>query len=405
MSNRKGKSAPPGEQENDAAKLLAAANALINEPASDFLPAQQKVEFLRKNLEKAQRKAERAIELDGSLAAAHHLLGVVCERAGLKPAAAHSFVRATQLHAGSDADLSTRDAAWAESAARAFELVVAMATAEALPTWWTDEALLALSERAVQLLPDSPLANRWWAESLAGFPGCAAHVVPTRAMARTPEQLRLAAAHFAKAAAQLGSAAAEGEHSALVQAGAACLKDALQAERLRREGGGDGDADGESAARAARDAEAKAAKNRKKKLAKRNKAGVEGAAANDDAGGAASVAASDGVVPARPAVDAAAALAAAGAVTAAASDPPPPVPLAGYRWAALLPEGYQELLGQMGIVPGAPVSAVDLKGVVAEGGPAVAVAVGLLEPFDGAAVAKEVETRHDRASDIASDIS
>lgn len=402
MSNRKGKKGTPqGEQETDTAKLISAAEALLSEPASDFLPPQQKVEFLRKNLDKAMRKLERAIELDASLSAAHHLLGVVCERTGRKPAAAQSFVRAAELAAGSDADPSTRDAAWAESAARAFGLLLASSSSAAetpLPDWWTDAALLALSERAVQLLPESAAAHRWRAACLSGFrtPSLAkAPQAPEAAAERSAVQLRAAATHFSKAAAQMVGApgAEEEQRDALVQAGAACLRDAMQLERLQAGGGGGGDneADGE-AARAAREAEAKAAKNRKKKLAKRSKAGAEGAAADDDEGngggsgpsGAGGSSAADAVVESP-----AAALAAAAAVSAAAAAPPRPPPLAGYRWATSLPAGYRELLGSMGILPGGPVSEVDLKGVVAEGGAAVAVAVGLLEPFEEAAEAPE----------------
>ena len=117
MGKGKKGGAPQGEQGTDTAQLLAAANALLSEKASEFLPMVQQAEFLKKNLEKAQRKAERAVELDDNLAAAHHALGLVRSRLLRRPEAAQSFLRAMELSKSTDDDPSSWTEAWAESQA------------------------------------------------------------------------------------------------------------------------------------------------------------------------------------------------------------------------------------------------------------------------------------------------
>ena len=375
MSNRKGKKGTQqGEQETDPIKLIADAEKLLNESPSEFLPPQQKVEFLKKSLEKAQRKLERAVELDDSISAVHHHLGIVLERTGRKSEATHSFIRAAALQAGLGDDLTLCDTSWADCIARAYSLL-SCSSSEPRPSWWNEESMLAFSERAISLLPESLHANKFRADALSGFRFLRTSGSQVEASQRTPSQLRLAANHFSKAASKMNAAGAEEDQRYAVEAGAACLKDAIQAER--QGGSSEAGVSGESAeAKAAREAEARAARNKKKKLAKRNKASAEDS--GDRAG--------DGVMsgeqeqPAAGSHDAIAALAAAAALADASARPDTPVyHCSRYRWADPLPAGYAEVLAELDIRPGTRVSEVDLAGVLAEGGPAVAVAVGLLQ--------------------------
>ena len=220
MSNRKGKKGGPsqGDQETDTSKLLASATALISEEASEFLPKNQQADFLKKNLDKAERKAERAIELDANLAAAHYALGTVRSRTNRRPLAAQSFVRAMELTSGADDDPASWSEIWAESASHAYEMLSAC-PGEPRPAWWKDDAaLLTLSERAATLLPESTLAHRWRADVLSAFAYASAFAsasasasasaassasAPSTSSAsstttahRSAAQLRLASTHF-----------------------------------------------------------------------------------------------------------------------------------------------------------------------------------------------------------------
>ena len=51
-----------------------------------------------------------------------------------------------------------------------------------------------------------------------------------------------------------------------------------------------------------------------------------------------------------------------------------------YRWADPLPQSCLAALAELGVVAGAFVSAIDLVGIAAEGGPEEAVAAGLIVP-------------------------
>ena len=423
MSSRKGnhkKQGPQSEQETDTAKLIAEVVGILEEKPSDFLPGNQVKEFFNKNFEKAERKAERVLELEPSQSRAHHLLGVIRLKLAKRNAqmlAAQSFILAAEHSAGTETDAGSWTAPWAASAVEAHHLLI-LCPGIPRPAWWTDEGLLRASERAVQLLPESEGAQRWRAEVLSGYafitpPTCTAGsssgnpppLVEPMAP-RTPTQLRAAAAHYAKAGARLSG---EEETKTVMAASVACVRAASQAEKAEKAGvqdSGAGEANSTSADDPAFDSSGvggkNAAKNKKKKERQKAKAAegaaAEGAAAEGAAAGVAAVDNADSIEAraAGAAVDAVgevgevrkeasandqAVLAAAAAVAAAAKTPLELAPVGGYRWANPLPPGYQAVLKEMGIEAGMPVTEADLKGIAAEGGPQVAVAVGLVEPF------------------------
>ena len=363
-------------------RLVAQAVELASTPALDFLGAKEKRLFLEKNMKKAENQCRRAIELDPDRPAAHYALGCALYANGDGTAAAGSFMAAMRL----TADESTKE--WANAATHAYAMLCANADAPR-PEWWTDEALLELSERALATLPESSFALRWRADALSGLSAC----LPARTTARSAEQLRAASSLFQAAAKHT---AAKDEKRSAVEAAAECL---VQAKRLEAQattpqvaGSGAGsrdDASREAAAEEAGDAGTtgagggngkNAAKNRKKKekakqkLAEQLLQEVEGTVGAEAASGETAAAETAAGETAAETV---------AAETASWPTPPPPAlatNAAAYRWADPLPASCLEALVEMGVVAGAPVSSIDLVGIAAEGGPEEAIAAGLIVP-------------------------
>jgi hypothetical protein len=373
-------------------RLVSQAVELVNTPALDFLSAKERKLFLEKNLKKAESQCRRAIELDPARPAAYYALGCAQNASADGMAAAASFVKAMEF---AHEEFSTE---WANAAMHAFATLMANASAPR-PAWWADAQLLVYSERALTALPEATLTLLWRAQVLSGLP----LALPPLATQRSAEQLRTAATHYTAVAKLLTS---KEEKRAAVEEAAACLVhakrlDALEttradAKRLDAQaaaaaasgsgGGGaasdavvadDGDdGAGDDSVATAPGSSKNAAKNRKKKekakakLAEQLLLEVE---AGPDETATKGAHAPDGT-----------------AVTKDASAsqlplPPPGAPLASsgestYRWADPLPQSCLAALAELGVVAGAFVSAIDLVGIAAEGGPEEAVAAGLIVP-------------------------
>jgi len=89
-------------------------------------------------------------------------LGVVLERAARRVESAQMYLKAMELH-----EDGTKK--WADAAASAFETLKLDECDDApKPEWWNDEALKALSARAVALVPDEPGTSSMRAHVLSG---------------------------------------------------------------------------------------------------------------------------------------------------------------------------------------------------------------------------------------------
>lgn len=360
-------------------RLVSQAVELVNTPALDFLSAKERKLFLEKNLKKAESQCRRAIELDPARPAAYYALGCAHNASADGMAAAASFVKAMEF--AYDESLTE----WANAAMHAFATLMANASAPR-PAWWADAQLLVYSERALTALPEATLTLRWRAQVLSGLPVA----LPPLATQRSAEQLRTAATHYTAVAKLLSS---KEEKRAAVEEAAACL---VHAKRLDAQAaaaaasGSDGgaaasdaavaddgdDGAGDDSVATAPGSSKNAAKNRKKKekakakLAEQLLLEVE---AGPDETATKGAHAHDGASVTKD---------------ASASQlplPPPGAPLASsgggtYRWADPLPQSCLAALAELGVVAGAFVSAIDLVGIAAEGGPEEAVATGLIVP-------------------------
>jgi len=377
-------------------RLVKQATELVNAPPLDFLSTKEKKEFVEKNLKKAENQCRRAVELFPSKADAHYTLGCAQSASGQTKAAAASFTAVTAFE-------EEGSVLWADAATHAYAMLAACADAPR-PEWWTDEQLLAISERAVAMLPESPHAQLMRADALSSFE-IVDHGLPERTVTRTGEHLRTASAHY-QAAAKI--ALSKEEKRAAVYASAECLVHAKRVDALVAasaatasaggSGGGgfgalaaglvamDAAADGEEEGRqqggegaASGAASGKnAAKNRKKKEKQKQKLAeqllqeVEGdAAVRKPIPG---TAAASGTT--QPYYDVSRGLPLADFGIDVPLPPAPP--RAVYRWANPLPESCSKALSEMGVEAGGVVSAVDLVGIEAEGGPEEAVAAGLI---------------------------
>lgn len=360
-------------------RLVSQAVELVHTPALDFLSAKERKLFLEKNLKKAESQCRRAIELDPAQPAAYYALGCAQNASADGMAAAASFVKAMEF---AHDEFSTE---WANAAMHAFATLMANASAPR-PAWWADAQLLVYSERALTALPEATLTLLWRAQVLSGLPVA----LPPLATQRSAEQLRTAATHYTAVAKLLSS---KEEKRAAVEEAAACLVHAkrldAQAAAAAASGSGGGgaasdavvaddgdDGAGDDSMATAPGSSKNAAKNRKKKekakakLAEQLLLEVE---AGPDETATKGAHAPDGT-----------------AVTKDASAsqlplPPPGAPLASsgentYRWADPLPQSCLAALAELGVVAGAFVSAIDLVGIAAEGGPEEAVAAGLIVP-------------------------
>ena len=360
-------------------RLVSQAVELVNTPALDFLSAKERKLFLEKNLKKAESQCRRALELDPARPAAYYALGCAQNEGADGMAAAASFVKAMEF---AHDEFSTE---WANAAMHAFATLMANASAPR-PAWWVDAQLLVYSERALTALPEATLTLRWRAQVLSGLPVA----LPPLATQRSAEQLRTAATHYTAVAKLLSS---KEEKRAAVEEAAACL---VHAKRLDAQAaaaaasGSDGgaaasdaavaddgdDGAGDDSVATAPGSSKNAAKNRKKKekakakLAEQLLLEVE---AGPDETATKGAHAHDGASVTKD---------------ASASQlplPPPGTPLASsgggtYRWADPLPQSCLAALAELGVVAGAFVSAIDLVGIAAEGGPEEAVATGLIVP-------------------------
>lgn len=406
---------------DEYAKFVANAIKLINEPPLDFLSAQQKQQFLDKQIGKAKKQCQQAIELNPKLPAAHHALGCALEGAGDFSGAASSFLSAVEL---ADAAPDS-ESVWAESATRAYTLL-ANAPQVSRPVWWEDESLLSMSLRAVTCLADNKQALRWRAEILSGRRSALPVPAPREAL-----QLREASGLFQRVA-KLVSSKDKEERKAAIEASAACLADAERAEAV----GHVETNESEMAASGSKNA----AKNRKKKeKAKQkqieqllNEEEPEAAGSNSstattaaeltaeidrltvgsaDRSAADSIAAAAGTQAAAEMEEATTAATCRGdtlpeeqggdgvqstgpqstreesrqqvsgkkrdkgkqKLAAASNDS------TGYCWVSPLPVEFAADLLQSGVIAGAPVTDVDLSALEEHGGPAAAIEVGLIQ--------------------------
>ena len=116
--------------------LLANAEKLLSEEAPEFLPAQQRLDFVKKNLTKAARQCRHAIESNPEgfdVTNAHRVLGRVLEKSGDAAGAAASFAladgRTTDVAAPGDAPEAATGVAEADGESAAEPDTSAPATA------------------------------------------------------------------------------------------------------------------------------------------------------------------------------------------------------------------------------------------------------------------------------------
>lgn len=169
----------------------------------------------RGNLAKAIKQVKKACDLLPAAPTAYHVLGSAHEANGAPELAAQAFIIAMDK-AEAQADMDPR--IWAEAAAHAYAMLI-MAPAAPRPTWWTDEALLRLSQRAVTLLPEDLRAQKWRADVLSGLQSALPESGRSQLEHRTPQQYRDAAIHFQAVAALLPSADAK---RGMIKAGVMC---------------------------------------------------------------------------------------------------------------------------------------------------------------------------------------
>lgn len=104
---------PPAATCAECDRLIESATKILAEVPSDFLPAKQQAEMLKKNSEKAARQCRRAIESNPTgfdASQAHHTLGRALERLGDAGGAAASFAKAGRAD-GSACEVATAPAA------------------------------------------------------------------------------------------------------------------------------------------------------------------------------------------------------------------------------------------------------------------------------------------------------
>ena len=138
---------------------------------------------------RAAKAFREAIALRPDRPEAYFNLGAALNNSGHYVEAAQRFLEARERYPVGSAD-------WAETTARAFNMLIQEACAEvAKPEWWSDEGLKALSARVVRAAPDDAEANRMRAVVLSG------QDYSWEAGPRSAAELREAAAYYERVAA------------------------------------------------------------------------------------------------------------------------------------------------------------------------------------------------------------
>ena len=202
----------------------ATAKMLLEEKAMQFdqlVRQASKLVSEGNNLAKAVKQAKKAVALLPEMPSGHRTLGSALEANASPTLAAEAFLLGMDKADASLSEESSRTI-WAECASSAYAMLVVCPDVPR-PTWWEDAQLLRLSERAVQVTPESLRAQKWRADVLSGLQSALPEYDD-----RTPQQLRDAAVHFQEVARLHSGADAK---RGMVKAGIACRAraDAIEA--------------------------------------------------------------------------------------------------------------------------------------------------------------------------------